>query len=386
MLKLRRKGFTIVELIIVIAVIAILSAVIIPSFINLSKKANMSADQQAVRQMNVVLSGNKYETIEEAVNGLSEAGYNALDTLTPVTAGYSFWWVEEYNSIVLLNEKQEVVFASNKDAEKNFSSAKEKGKAFNLKRGLPKKELDNVDDVRKALEKGQSVTLKADIHLNTKNIRINEGEDIVLDLGGKTITVDKTGERSLYAIDNYGSLTIKNGIIKARGIENFGNMIIEEGVTIETTDKNGGAAIWNQEGTLIINGGTFKAVDGTTVTVGSTPLINVGGEVTINGGTFEGNEYNYAIINKTYNGLENGTIIVNNCTIIAKRGVFASNTGTVTINNGNFTYDGINSGWGIACSGGKVIINDGTFVNNSGRNLYTDKTEEGQGIIEDNRD
>ena len=313
MLKLRRKGFTIVELIIVIAVIAILSAVIIPSFINLSKKANMSADQQAVRQMNVVLSGNKYETIEEAVKGLSEAGYNALDTLTPVTSGYSFWWVEEYNSIVLLNEKQEVVFASNKDAEKNFSSAKEKGKAFNLKRGLPKKELDNVDDVRKALEKGQSVTLKADIHLNTKNIRINEGEDIVLDLGGKTITVDKTGERSLYAIDNYGSLTIKNGIIKARGIENFGNMIIEEGVTIETTDKNGGAAIWNQEGILTINGGTFKAVDGTTVTVGSTPLINVGGEVTINGGTFEGNEYNYAIINKPYNGLENGTIIVNNC-------------------------------------------------------------------------
>ena len=113
MLKLRKKGFTIVELVIVIAVISILAAVIIPTFVNLSKKANMSADQQAVRQMNVVLSGNKYETIEEAVNALSEAGYNALDTLTPVSAGYSFWWVEEYNSIVLLNEKQEVVFASN---------------------------------------------------------------------------------------------------------------------------------------------------------------------------------------------------------------------------------------------------------------------------------
>ena len=211
MLKLRKKGFTIVELVIVIAVISILAAVIIPTFVNLSKKANMSADQQAVRQMNVVLSGNKYETIEEAVNALSEAGYNALDTLTPVSAGHSFWWVEEYNSIVLLNEKQEVVFASNKDAEKNFIAAKEAGKAFNLKRGLPKKEADNVDDVRKALEKGQSVTLKADIHLSTKNIRINEGEDIVLDLGGKTITVDKTGERSLYAIDNYGNITIKNG-------------------------------------------------------------------------------------------------------------------------------------------------------------------------------
>ena len=385
MKNLKKKGFTIVELVIVIAVIAVLAAVLIPTFVNLSKKANMSADQQAVRQMNVVLATKEADTIEEAVAVLDEAGYNALDTLTPVSTGYSFWWVEEYNSIVLLNEKAEVVFASNNDAKENFAAAKEAGKAFNLKRGLDEVEAATSEDARKALENGQSVTLKEDIHLSTKNIRINEGEDVVLDLGGKTITVDKTGDRSLYAIDNYGSLTIKNGTIKARGIENFGTMIIEEGTIIESLDKNGGAAIWNQQGTLTINGGTFKALDGTTVMVGSTPLINVGGKVTINKGTFEGNEYNYAIINKTADEIENGTITVNDCTINAKRGVFVNGTGTITINNGNFTYDGQNSGWGIACSGGKVILNGGTFTNKSGRNLYTDKTEDGQGEIEDNR-
>lgn len=384
-LKTRKKGFTIVELVIVIAVIAILSAVLIPTFVNLSKKANLSADQQAVRQMNVVLAGNKYGTIEEAVEALSKAGYNALDTLTPVSTGHSFWWVEEYNSIVLLNDKSEVVFSTNEVVKEKFNEAYVSGKAFNLKRGLPKKEVESVEDFRKALEKGQSVTIKTDIHLSTKNIRINEGEDIILDLGGKTITVDKTGERSLYAIDNYGSLTIKNGTIKARGVENFGTMIIEEGVVIESLDKNGGAAIWNQEGLLTINGGTFKALNGTSVTIGSTPLINIGGKVIINGGSFEGNEFNYAIINKTYNGIENGTITVNNCTITAKRGVFSSNTGTVTINNGNFSYNGTNSGWGVACSGGTVTINNATFVNNSGRDLFADKTEDGQGTIVDNR-
>ena len=43
----RKKGFTIVELVIVVAVIAILAAVLIPTFSNLIKKANLSSDQVA---------------------------------------------------------------------------------------------------------------------------------------------------------------------------------------------------------------------------------------------------------------------------------------------------------------------------------------------------
>ena len=42
-----KKGFTIVELVIVIAVIAILAAVLIPTFSNLTEKANESAALQA---------------------------------------------------------------------------------------------------------------------------------------------------------------------------------------------------------------------------------------------------------------------------------------------------------------------------------------------------
>lgn len=44
-----KKGFTIVELVIVIAVIAILAAVLIPTFSNVIEKANLSSDQQAAR-------------------------------------------------------------------------------------------------------------------------------------------------------------------------------------------------------------------------------------------------------------------------------------------------------------------------------------------------
>ncbi len=57
MKKLNKKGFTIVELVIVIAVIAILSAVLIPTFSSIIKKANKSnADQAAKNASTVFLS------------------------------------------------------------------------------------------------------------------------------------------------------------------------------------------------------------------------------------------------------------------------------------------------------------------------------------------
>lgn len=74
-MKRNQRGFTIVELVIVIAVIAILAAVLIPTFTSLINKANISADQQAVRQMNTALA------IDEAENGRAETVEQALDVL-----------------------------------------------------------------------------------------------------------------------------------------------------------------------------------------------------------------------------------------------------------------------------------------------------------------
>ena len=48
-MKLNKKGFTIVELVIVIAVIAILAAVLIPTFSNVIGKANESSVLQAAK-------------------------------------------------------------------------------------------------------------------------------------------------------------------------------------------------------------------------------------------------------------------------------------------------------------------------------------------------
>ena len=56
MVKKHKKGFTIVELVVVIAVIAILAAVLIPTFVNLVHKAEFSNDQALVRNINTTLA------------------------------------------------------------------------------------------------------------------------------------------------------------------------------------------------------------------------------------------------------------------------------------------------------------------------------------------
>ena len=103
----RRKGFTIVELVIVIAVIAILAAVLIPTFSSLIRKSNLSADKQAVREMNIALAADeelhgKATSVERAMQVLANAGYNS-DNWVCLTQGYEVYWYSKENRLVLYN-------------------------------------------------------------------------------------------------------------------------------------------------------------------------------------------------------------------------------------------------------------------------------------------
>ena len=107
MKKQVKKGFTIVELVIVIAVIAILAAVLIPTFSSLIQKARLSADTQAVREMNVALASDeklhgKPEDVEGAMQVLANAGYNSKNWVC-LTEGYEVYWDKQENQCVLYN-------------------------------------------------------------------------------------------------------------------------------------------------------------------------------------------------------------------------------------------------------------------------------------------
>ena len=77
MKKNRRRGFTIVELVIVIAVIAILAAVLIPTFSNISEKAKKSAAQQtAINAVKAYIAGSSKGELEPAYILVESNGNN----------------------------------------------------------------------------------------------------------------------------------------------------------------------------------------------------------------------------------------------------------------------------------------------------------------------
>lgn len=94
------------ELVIVIAVIAVLAAVLIPTFANVIERANLSNDTGTVRNINEalladeVLNG-KAETMGDALRVAREAGYD-IDKISPSTDGYIYAWDDKENQFMLL--------------------------------------------------------------------------------------------------------------------------------------------------------------------------------------------------------------------------------------------------------------------------------------------
>lgn len=119
MKKTNKKGFTLVELVIVIAVIAILAAVLIPTFANLIKKANEAVDISACKNINTVLAAG---AVPDGINRIDEVMVALkgekieLQNYKPLTSGYHYYWIAKdasgnsVNRVVLCNEKDEVIY------------------------------------------------------------------------------------------------------------------------------------------------------------------------------------------------------------------------------------------------------------------------------------
>ena len=110
-MKKQQKGFTVVELVIVIAVVAILAAVLIPTFSKIITNANISADSQLARNMNAIIAAERaagIPTRAEDVVELLEA--NGISKFKPKTAFYHFYWLKNENVIVLADENDSPIY------------------------------------------------------------------------------------------------------------------------------------------------------------------------------------------------------------------------------------------------------------------------------------
>ena len=111
MKKMNNKGFTIVELVIVIAVIAILAAVMIPTFSGIVTKAQESAEMQkvaaaykeayamALADDGKIATGNTLKETETVEGYAFEFTVNANNALTNVSitkagTGFSYSWTD----------------------------------------------------------------------------------------------------------------------------------------------------------------------------------------------------------------------------------------------------------------------------------------------------
>ncbi len=107
MKRTNKKGFTLVELVIVIAVIAILATVLIPTFSSIIRKANTSADIQAARNMNTHLA---VANVTDGVNsildvyGLFEDSGYSVERYKPLTEGTQYFYDKQYNQILYVDE------------------------------------------------------------------------------------------------------------------------------------------------------------------------------------------------------------------------------------------------------------------------------------------
>ena len=244
------KGFTIIELVVVIAVIAILAAVLIPTFSNLVKKANMSADMQVVKNMNTAL------TTDEIINGKPSTVVEAQEVL--IANGISnfkthdnnnqYYWLGSDNRIILW-DKVELEVTYPEEYKKLFKGINEVSNSWSL--------LDEDYDVIVVTpEEGQSIrsALLASVQSAEDGAIIKLPEDSVVDMGekglsflgsymkndggtGKNLTIDLNGGKleslTPYSDGRYygttipagGSLTLINGEIEAAGYINGFNVL-----------------------------------------------------------------------------------------------------------------------------------------------------------------
>src|SRR5688572_24854188 len=94
------RGFTLVELMLVVAVIAIIMAMAIPSLLNARIAANESS---AIATMKTLVTSNeqyrtRFQSYASSLNDLWTEGYIDSSVANPFKAGYTFSYVGGVNS------------------------------------------------------------------------------------------------------------------------------------------------------------------------------------------------------------------------------------------------------------------------------------------------
>ncbi len=106
-MKHNKKAFTVVELVIVIAILAILAAVLIPTFVGLVEKANESNTLKLVKNLNTALKADmpdgKHPTMQSALDAANAFGYD-LEKINKSKTDNEILWDSANDCFVYMKE------------------------------------------------------------------------------------------------------------------------------------------------------------------------------------------------------------------------------------------------------------------------------------------
>ena len=368
-----KKGFTIVELVIVIAVIAILAAVLIPTFSNLIKKANISNDTAIAKNLNTAAISAQADTFAQAIEAAKEAGY-LVGHLNAKADNIFFVWDDSTNQFLLYDLKAGKVLYSNT---KEYSAAGENWYfAVNTKAekdavlaafGETKVNCNflvgDITAVKDVLAAGGEVYLDESLVLDAENLMVLGNADVntTIVLGSSQLNTNGLLENVVPVQIKVGTVNIVGGIIGGAG-----SYIDDDGQLVNSP--------------LETEPGSNTTIDGTTFNVGE------GGYVTFLGNATLKN----TIINTKNVGVYCGVdaqVVLENVTIDADgRCVWVTNwngvnhtdgTAQVTIKSG--TYTGGSATYApLTAYSGDIVVEGGVFTSNTEYYFYV---MEGHGSI-----
>ena len=365
-----KKGFTIVELVIVIAVIAILAAVLIPTFAGIIRKANISADTQLVKNMNTALAADEAingpaEDFNEVIAIVRDAGY-VLSAFNPTTEGCYVVWDSESNQLLLVDSKKDFAviysvsddyaepgatwyFAVDSKEAKEELEAAYKDVAINIEMAIT--DVKGLNDLL-AVSGTQEIYIDESLVLDKDNLLVFDKADAntTINLGSASLNTSGILEDVVPIQVEKGTVTINGGVIGAAG-----SFIDEDG-------KRVNSPINTAVGTTVV-------VDGTKFNIAENGFAYFGGEATIKNATIDSDFIGVYVGGSSNTTFENTTIETADRIIWACACGRSGERCVATIKSG--TYKGGSSAHAaLTTCGGHIKIEGGDFTSNEGAKLF----------------
>ena len=254
-----KKGFTIVELVIVVAVIAILTAILVPTFINLNKKANTASDQSLMKNLNTALrmqeqeDGAKNPTMHDAVEDLKKQGF-LLETIVNKSDKVFLWNIED-NQFELENGQKSnkywkiVNTKAQAEAEQHYSVYARLGSVWD----------DQEVSIKHGFDAGYNENIKQVTYINDST---SPSSEIIRTNGGKLYIKAKNGNVLRYGYaDTVSVMDIAGASYHEKGITKFlevaaGHIVLEQGSEVSAihftaTGEGDEAKFENEDGKTI---------------------------------------------------------------------------------------------------------------------------------------